>query len=82
MMLEARSPSCWSDHYVLKLDGRPWGEYRGRWFSEGVDIHFLAEAAIAADQHPPRGGVDAKAGTEPGRNDVAVGHGHSAPPNY
>lgn len=40
MMLEALSPSCWSDHYVLKLDGRLWGEFRGRWFSESVDIHL------------------------------------------
>jgi hypothetical protein len=40
MMLQALSPTCWSDHYVLKLDGRPWGEYRGPWFSECVDIHL------------------------------------------
>ena len=39
MMLEALSPSCWSDLYILKLDGLAWGEYRGRWFSECVDIH-------------------------------------------
>jgi hypothetical protein len=38
MLLEACSPSCWSDQYVLKLDGRPWGHYRGRWFNECVDI--------------------------------------------
>lgn len=37
MILEAVSPSCWSSVYVLKLDGRPWGEYRGRWFSETID---------------------------------------------
>ncbi|MBT7817532.1 MAG: hypothetical protein HN566_12425 [Polaribacter sp.] len=40
MILEARSPSCFSDHYVLKLDGQARGEYRGRWFSEGVDIRL------------------------------------------
>ena len=38
MILEALSPSCFSNVYVLKLDGRPWGEYHGRWFSENVDI--------------------------------------------
>ncbi len=40
MYLEARSPSCFSDHYVLNLDGRPHGEFCGRWFSEGVDIRL------------------------------------------
>ena len=40
MILEARSPSCFSNHYVLKLDGQPQGDYRGRWFSEGIDIHL------------------------------------------
>jgi hypothetical protein len=40
MMLEAVSPSCWSNQYVLKLDGRPWGEFRGRWFSECIDIRL------------------------------------------
>ena len=39
MILEARSPSCFSDHYVLKFDGQAHGDYRGRWFSEGVNIH-------------------------------------------
>jgi hypothetical protein len=41
MLLEARSPSCFSDRYVLKLNGRSIGEYRGRWFSEGVEIRLL-----------------------------------------
>jgi hypothetical protein len=46
MMLEALSPSCWSDLYVLKLDGRPWGEYRGRWFSESVDIRLTGRRQL------------------------------------
>jgi hypothetical protein len=50
MLLEARSPSCWSDHYVLKLDGRPWGEYRGRWFSEGVDIHLTGRRQLRLEK--------------------------------
>lgn len=40
MELVARSPSCFSTQYVLKLDGRPVGEFRGRWFSEGIDIRL------------------------------------------
>ena len=40
MELIARSPSCFSTQYVLKLDGRPVGEFRGRWFSEGIDIRL------------------------------------------
>ena len=46
MILESISPSCWSDTYVLKLDGRPWGEYRGRWFSECVDIRLLGHQEL------------------------------------
>ena len=46
MILEARSPSCFSGRYVLKLDGRPRGEYRGRWFSEGVDIRLTGRLRL------------------------------------
>ncbi|MGH7612927.1 MAG: hypothetical protein ACREMW_02655 [Gemmatimonadales bacterium] len=46
MMLEALSPSCWSDLYILKVDGRPWGEYRGRWLSESVDIHLTGRRQL------------------------------------
>jgi hypothetical protein len=46
MILEAFSPSCWSPFYLLKLDGRPWGEYRGRWFSECVDIHLTGRRQL------------------------------------
>jgi hypothetical protein len=46
MMLEALSSSCWSDRYVLKLDGRPRGEYRGRWFSESVDISLMGRRQL------------------------------------
>jgi hypothetical protein len=50
MTLEALSPSCWSDHYVLKLDGRPWGEYRGRWFSEHIDIHLIGRRQLRLEK--------------------------------
>lgn len=50
MRLEAISPSCLSDHYVLKLDGRPWGEYRGRWFSESVDIHLTERRQLGLEK--------------------------------
>jgi hypothetical protein len=39
MMLEGLAPSCWSDPFVLKLDGRPWGEFRPRGFARAVEIH-------------------------------------------
>src|ERR1700694_2006414 len=50
MMLEALSPSCFSDVYVLKLDGRPWGEYRGRWFSESVDIQAIGRRGFGLEK--------------------------------
>jgi hypothetical protein len=50
MMLKAISPTCWSDLYVLKLDGRPWGEYRGRWFSECVDIHLAGRRQLRLEK--------------------------------
>jgi hypothetical protein len=50
MTLEAISPTCWSDLYVLKLDGRPWGEYRGRWFSECVDIHLTGRHELCLEK--------------------------------
>ena len=50
MILEALSPSCFSDRYVLKLDGRPWGEFRGRWFSESVDIHLTGRRALGLEK--------------------------------
>ncbi len=40
MRLVARSPSCFSSQYVLKLDGRPVGQFQGRWFSEGINIRL------------------------------------------
>jgi hypothetical protein len=42
MLLEAISPSCFSDLYVLKVDGRPLGDFHGRWFSENVDIRLTS----------------------------------------
>ena len=50
MILEAISPSCWSDTYVLKLAGRPWGEYRGRWFSECIDIRLVGHQELAVEK--------------------------------
>lgn len=50
MTLEALSPSCWSDQYVLKLDGRSWGECRCRWFSEGVDIHLTGRRRLRLEK--------------------------------
>lgn len=38
MILEARAASCFSQTYVLKVDGRPIGKFEGRWFSESLDI--------------------------------------------
>lgn len=40
MRLTARSPSCFSNKYVLLCDGRPLGEFFGRWFSESLDIRL------------------------------------------
>ena len=46
MMLEALSPTCWSDEYVLKPDENPWGKYAGRWFSEHVDVHLTGRRQL------------------------------------
>lgn len=46
MQLEARSPSCFSNQYVLKLDGSPLGEFRGRWFSESTDIRMTGRQQL------------------------------------
>ena len=40
MILEARSPSCFSNRYVLKLDGQPIGEFQGRWLSEEIEVRL------------------------------------------
>ncbi|MEM7626903.1 MAG: hypothetical protein AAF333_15015 [Planctomycetota bacterium] len=40
MELTARSPSCFSSNYVLQLNGRALGEFKGRWFSESLDIRL------------------------------------------
>jgi hypothetical protein len=50
MMLEAISPSCLSDLYVLKLDGRPFGEYRGRWFSESVEVRLTSRRRLSLEK--------------------------------
>jgi hypothetical protein len=50
MILEAISPSCFSDRYVLKLDGRPAGEYRGRWFSECVDVRLTSRRHVSLEK--------------------------------
>ena len=46
MYLEARSPSCFSARYVLKWDGRPHGEFRGRWFSETIDVRLTGRRRL------------------------------------
>lgn len=50
MLLEAISPSCFSDLYVLKLDGRPFGEFRGRWFSESIDIRLTNRRRLSLEK--------------------------------
>ena len=40
MQLTARSPSCFSNKYILRHDGLVLGEFIGRWFSEGMDIRL------------------------------------------
>jgi len=47
MILEALSPSCVSDLYVLKLGGRSIGEYRGRWFSESVEVRLTSRRRLS-----------------------------------
>ncbi len=57
MYLEARSPSCFSPTYVLKLDGKPKAYFHGRWFSEGMNIkgnqrnHFRFEKESVLGSH-------------------------------
>ncbi|MFO0914256.1 MAG: hypothetical protein U0795_14955 [Pirellulales bacterium] len=50
MVVESLSQSCWSDHYLLKLDGRPWGEYRSRWFSEGMDVNLTGRRQLRLEK--------------------------------
>ena len=50
MVLEARSPNCFSSHYVLKRNDRTHGEYRARWFSEGVDIRLTSRRRLHLDK--------------------------------
>ena len=38
MLLEARAANCFSSKFVLKVDGRPFGVFQGRWFSESLEI--------------------------------------------
>jgi hypothetical protein len=50
MMLEAISPSCWSDLYVVKLDGRPWGEFHARWYSENIGIRLMGRRQFSLEK--------------------------------
>jgi hypothetical protein len=43
MNLEARAESCFSNRFILKLDGRPCGKFEGRWFSEGIDVSLTGQ---------------------------------------
>jgi hypothetical protein len=38
MLLEARAVNCFSSTFVLKVDGRPFGRFQRRLFSESFDI--------------------------------------------
>jgi len=38
MLLEARAANCFSSKFVLKVDGRPFGMFQGRWFSESLAL--------------------------------------------
>jgi hypothetical protein len=49
-MLAARSSSCFSSHYLLQLNGRPHGEFSGRWFSEGIDIRLTNRRRLHLDK--------------------------------
>jgi len=50
MILKARSPSCFSNRYVLKVDGRPLGEFRGRWMSERVEVHLRGQRRLCLEK--------------------------------
>lgn len=41
MALEAESRGCLQQHYVVKADGRPLGEFWHRWVSEGLKIRLM-----------------------------------------
>lgn len=32
------------------MDGRTWGEYRGRWFSESIDIHVTGRRQLVLEK--------------------------------
>jgi len=38
MILEARAANCFSSKFVLKVNGRPFGKFQGRWFGESLDV--------------------------------------------
>lgn len=38
MQLEAKSVSCFSSQFVLRLNGRPSGKFQGRWFSRSLYV--------------------------------------------
>jgi hypothetical protein len=50
MMLEARSRSCFSSAYVLKLDGRPVGEYAGRFWTSVIDVRMVGRRRFRFDR--------------------------------
>jgi hypothetical protein len=51
MKVEAMAPGCLSDLHVLKRDGRPWGEFRGRWFTESLDIYTTGRRHLGMEKH-------------------------------
>jgi hypothetical protein len=38
--LEARPPHCFSNRFLLRLDGHALGTLESRWFSEGLDVYM------------------------------------------
>lgn len=41
MAVQAQSRGCLNQHYVVKADGRPLGEFRHQWVSEGLKINLM-----------------------------------------
>ncbi len=50
MILEARSRSCLSSEYVLKLDDNPHGTFRARALSERIDVRLGGRRQLRFDK--------------------------------
>ena len=51
MILEARSRSCLSNEYILKLDGNPHGTFRARALGERIDVRLGGRRQLRFDKH-------------------------------